>query len=60
VGRPPKDTDSLTLRLSREMIAAIDDMRRSEADLPNRQEMIRRILQAVIDKHTTYDKGGLD
>lgn len=49
MGRPPRDTDSLTLRLPREMIAAIDDMRRAENDLPNRQEMIRRILQAAID-----------
>jgi hypothetical protein len=31
------------------MIAAIDDMRRAENDLPNRQEMIRRILHAAID-----------
>ena len=41
---PKKDTEALTLRLPREMIEAIDDRRRQEADLPTRPEMIRRAL----------------
>lgn len=44
VGRPKADTASLTLRLPRELIAQLDELRRAEADLPGRQEMIRRIL----------------
>ena len=56
MGRPPKDTDSLTLRLTREMIEAIDGMRRDENDLPNRQEMIRRILQSAIEQYSSGKK----
>ena len=41
---PKKDTQALTLRLSRSLIDAIDDRRRLEADLPTRPEMIRRAL----------------
>ncbi|NIY99026.1 MAG: ribbon-helix-helix protein, CopG family [Oceanospirillaceae bacterium] len=41
---PKKDTEALTLRLPREMIDAIDDRRRREADVPTRPEMIRRAL----------------
>ncbi|BAQ70441.1 hypothetical protein NHU_03301 [Rhodovulum sulfidophilum] len=41
---PKKDTEALTVRLSRELIDAIDDRRRVEPDLPTRPEMIRRAL----------------
>ncbi|WP_102227114.1 ribbon-helix-helix domain-containing protein [Acidimangrovimonas sediminis] len=44
IGRPTVDTEAVTLRLPREMIAAIDDRRRQEPDLPTRPEMIRRAL----------------
>ena len=43
-GRPPKDTDTLTLRMPSEIFRALDQRRKEEDDLPNRQEMIRRIL----------------
>ncbi|CAH1661649.1 Ribbon-helix-helix protein, CopG family [Hyphomicrobiales bacterium] len=43
-GRPSVDSEAITLRLPRELIDAIDNQRRIEADLPNRQEMIRRII----------------
>jgi len=36
------------LRLPRDLIAQIDEIRRIEADLPNRQEMIRRILSNYV------------
>lgn len=39
----------MTLRLPREVIAALDEMRKDEADLPNRQEMVRRILFKAIE-----------
>ena len=41
---PKKDTEALTLRLSRDLIDAIDQRRREAADLPTRPEMIRRAL----------------
>ncbi|WP_090757221.1 ribbon-helix-helix protein, CopG family [Paracoccus chinensis] len=44
IGRPRVDTESINLRLSRELIEAIDDRRRFEKDLPTRPEMIRRAL----------------
>lgn len=50
---PKKDTEALTLRLSREMIAAIDDRRRLEADLPTRPEMIRRALAQWLEMTAT-------
>jgi Arc/MetJ-type ribon-helix-helix transcriptional regulator len=45
---PKKDTDPMTLRLSREMIDWLDDLRRQEKDLPTRPEMIRRLLERVL------------
>lgn len=41
---PKKDTEAVNLRLPRDVIAAIDDRRRWEDDLPTRPEMIRRAL----------------
>ncbi|MFT6424658.1 MAG: metal-responsive CopG/Arc/MetJ family transcriptional regulator [Yoonia sp.] len=46
-GRPKKDTEQLSLRLERTVIERIDDLRKTEKDLPSRPEMIRRI----IDQH---------
>ena len=43
---PRKDTEALTLRLSKDMLKIIDDARRLEEDLPTRPEMIRRVLEA--------------
>lgn len=48
VGRPPKDTESVTLRVTREMLTQIDDARRVEPDLPTRPEMVRRLLARVL------------
>jgi metal-responsive CopG/Arc/MetJ family transcriptional regulator len=48
---PKKDTEALTLRLGKEMIEAIDALRRDELDIPTRPEMIRRILQTYIETH---------
>ncbi|MCH8518091.1 MAG: ribbon-helix-helix domain-containing protein [Cyclobacteriaceae bacterium] len=46
---PKKDTEALTLRLTKDMIDAIDAIRRNQGDIPTRPEMIRRILQAWIE-----------
>ncbi|WP_439150552.1 ribbon-helix-helix domain-containing protein [Sulfitobacter sp.] len=48
---PKKDTEALTLRLGKEMIEALDALRRDQPDIPTRPEMIRRILHAWIDEH---------
>jgi metal-responsive CopG/Arc/MetJ family transcriptional regulator len=44
MGRPPVDTEAVTVRLPRELITALDDARRYEPDMPTRQEIIRRVL----------------
>jgi len=43
-GRPPVDTDAVTVRLPRDVIEAVDNFRKSEPDLPSRPEGIRRLL----------------
>lgn len=48
MARPKSDTEAMNLRLSKEVLEALDDMRREEKDLPNRQEMVRRILVKAI------------
>lgn len=48
IGRPPKDTESVTLRVTREMLNQIDDARRVEPDLPTRPEMVRRLLAKAL------------
>ncbi|KAA3526132.1 hypothetical protein GOZ80_14055 [Agrobacterium vitis] len=43
-GRPPVDSEAINLRLASDVMAALDEFRRTQLDLPNRQEAIRRIL----------------
>lgn len=50
-GRPPVDTEALTLRLPRKIIDSLDDVRRVEKDIPNRPEIIRRILIAWLKEN---------
>lgn len=40
----------LQMRLSAELKTMIDDLRRSEPDLPSRSEMIRRLIQRAAAK----------
>ncbi|WP_143435464.1 ribbon-helix-helix protein, CopG family [Henriciella aquimarina] len=47
-GRPQVDTTALTLRLSNELLERLDAHRRTLEDLPNRQEAIRRLLEAEL------------
>lgn len=49
MGRPPVDTEAVTVRLPRELILAIDEARRAHPEMPTRQEIIRRVLQTWID-----------
>lgn len=45
IGRPKVDTEAVMVRMPREMIDLLDDVRRSESDIPTRPEMLRRIFQ---------------
>lgn len=44
MGRPSVDTHPVTIRMTSEMIAAMDDARRQISDLPTRPELIRRVM----------------
>jgi metal-responsive CopG/Arc/MetJ family transcriptional regulator len=45
VGRPRTDTEGVMVKLPREMIDRLDDVRRKQKDIPTRPEMIRRMIQ---------------
>jgi hypothetical protein len=49
LGRPKIDTEAINLRLPRDVIHAVDELRRAEPDLPTRPEMIRRMLQKILN-----------
>ncbi|WP_245831682.1 ribbon-helix-helix protein, CopG family [Salibaculum halophilum] len=51
VGRPKSDTEGVMVRLPREMIRQLDEVRRNEDDIPTRPEMIRRILADWLDRN---------
>ena len=44
-GRPPADTEALTLRLHRDVIGAVEAFRREQDTIPSRPEAIRQILK---------------
>ncbi|MEI4474021.1 ribbon-helix-helix protein, CopG family [Frigidibacter sp. MR17.24] len=44
MGRPPADTEPVMIRMSRDMIRALDEARRDVEDLPTRPELVRRIV----------------
>lgn len=48
IGRPPVDTEPVTVRLPRHMLDAIDAFRRAEDDLPTRPEAIRRLVESAL------------
>lgn len=41
---------NLTIRMSDDLLARIDERRRHELDIPSRTEMMRRILVAELDR----------
>ncbi len=51
VGRPKSDTEGVMVRLPREMIRQLDEVRREQDDIPTRPEMIRRILADWLDRN---------
>ena len=53
MGRPPADTEPVTIRMDREMLRAIDDYRREQADLPSRPEVVRRVMAEWLARRAT-------
>ena len=45
MGRPPRDTAPVTIRMDQGMLKAIDDYRREQEDLPSRPEVVRRVME---------------
>lgn len=39
----------LQIRIRGDLVAALDDLRRSEPDLPSRSEMVRRLIERAGD-----------
>jgi hypothetical protein len=54
MGRPPTDTEPVMVRMSPAMIAAIDEYRRTQEDLPTRPEMVRRIMAEFLERETSF------
>ena len=50
MGRPIADTEPVMIRMTRDMIQALDDHRRVIEDLPTRPELIRRIVAQWLDQ----------
>ena len=50
MGRPKTETKGVMVRVSEDMLQSIDDVRRNEADVPTRPEMIRRILAEWLEQ----------
>jgi len=46
----------IPIRLSTQALAALDDLRRAEDDLPTRAEMIRRLIDRAADPRKQKDK----
>ena len=56
MGRPKTDTKGVMVRISESMLQSIDDVRRNEADVPTRPEMIRRMLADWLDEKSQSEK----
>jgi len=48
IGRPPVDSEQITVRIQRPMLDALDDWRERQDDKPGRPEAVRRILKKEI------------
>ena len=44
-GRPPVDSEAITVRMPMNALQKLDDWRRGESDLPGRPEAIRRLVE---------------
>jgi hypothetical protein len=54
MGRPPRDTEAVMVRLHRKSLDAIDDLRKQRDAAPSRPELIRQILREHL-KGLDYD-----
>jgi metal-responsive CopG/Arc/MetJ family transcriptional regulator len=59
MGRPKTETKGVMVRVSEDMLQSIDDVRRNEADVPTRPEMIRRILAEWLEQKSKAEDSGL-
>ena len=55
MGRPPKDTQAVVVRLPRPMIETLDRLCAEKPEHPSRPEMIRRIVSEWLEEN---DRGG--
>lgn len=44
-GRPPVESEAVTVRMAAEPLGNLDDWRRKQDDLPGRPEAIRRLVE---------------
>jgi hypothetical protein len=58
MGRPPSDTEPVTVRVERVTLKALDDWRRQQADLPTRPEAIRRLIELGLERCNNAAEGG--
>lgn len=48
IGRPIVDSEAINVRITRDVIKALDAFRKDEPDLPTRPEGIRRLLMEAL------------
>jgi len=51
-GRPPVESEAVTVRIAVDALQIIDDWRRKQADLPGRPEAIRRLVELGLKAKT--------
>lgn len=56
-GRPAVDSIAINVRMRAETVDRIDNARRNESDLPNRPEMVRRMVEDWLAQHEAENKG---
>jgi hypothetical protein len=44
-GRPPVESEAVTVRMTTDNLRTLDDWRRKQEDLPGRPEAIRRLVE---------------
>ncbi len=44
-GRPPVESEAVTVRMNVDVLKTLDDWRRGQEDLPGRPEAIRRLVE---------------
>jgi metal-responsive CopG/Arc/MetJ family transcriptional regulator len=52
IGRPPVDTEALTVRMAVAVLKEIDNWRRRQEDLPGRPEAVRRLVEQALRENS--------